>query len=214
MEYFKSTNVQINHLSLKRDETITNVPFDEYSHTTASYYMVSSSFYGAFPLETVQNQTLVLNTSSIIVYQPPLNMRGDSIVPSTIEITTDNFNLIDDGNGNLFDDFNLTFVGNVFYNTGLFVISNLDYNELLNGNSTIFYKRFANFIENKYIVDIEEKKYTFSINPTFKDSDAQNPFLTKILLYNSLNEVIAVGTLNRPVELDTNITIILDLIQT
>jgi len=111
---------------------------------------VSSSLYGTAIY-------FIENAAKIRVISIPKDIYGNGVQPSTFELAGDNFLIKDDGQGNLFDyapvisnyseqvysgdaygysgDNSLLIpVGNVFYNQGIAVITNVDYICFIEGN--------------------------------------------------------------------------------
>ena len=92
------------------------VEFD-YNEPTASLYGTAQYFLDV--------------ASKVRVLSFPKDIYGEGLKPNSFNITGDNFNIVDDGNGNLLDVFtDLTSsipVGNIFYNHGLAVITNKEY---------------------------------------------------------------------------------------
>lgn len=177
------------------------------------------------PVEFIPQQERLLDgASSFVHYQIPYEDRGSGIIPSSLSITSGSLSIIDDGNGNLIDgnDPSEPVIGNIFYNSGnIFITSNSDfyntstaYKDIKDLNMTIDYEREVYFVHHKYFIDIDQDKYTFSTNDTFKNSDADSPFLTTVYLYNDNNELIAKANLSKPVSTQNDIFLILDDLET
>lgn len=67
-------------------------------------------------------------TSSIIVFAIPSSQFGENISRGTFILSSSDYYIVDDGNGNLIDYSNSNAnVGNVFYAQGIAVITNQDY---------------------------------------------------------------------------------------
>lgn len=65
----------------------------------------------------------------ILVLSIDQNIYGSGLSPNSFNISGSqgDFYIIDDGEGNLFDNINYDYVGNIFYSQGLVVITNKDY---------------------------------------------------------------------------------------
>ena len=68
------------------------------------------------------------SNSIINIIAIPTNIFGEKIGSNSFKISSDIFNIIDDGNGNIIDPNNNTHVGNILYAQGIIVITNKDYN--------------------------------------------------------------------------------------
>jgi hypothetical protein len=68
------------------------------------------------------------SNSIINIIAIPTNIFGEKIGSNSFKISSDIFNIVDDGNGNIIDPNNNTHVGNILYAQGIIVITNKDYN--------------------------------------------------------------------------------------
>lgn len=209
-----------------RSESLTTSDFTAYAVSDPFYNSLKNLFYNddLSPIEYVPDQELQ-TLNDFVYFQIPYEQRGDSVVPNKFTITNGTDSITDDGNGNLVDanDGTETIIGNIFYETGVIVItsdnnftnSGTPIKTDIAGNSvTINYQRKAFFIHNKYYIDIDQDEYTYSTNETFKDSDAPHPFLTSVSLFNNKNQLIAVARLSKPISTETDIFLILDDLET
>jgi hypothetical protein len=144
---------------------------------------VSSSLYGTAIY-------FIENAAKIRVISIPKNQYGTGISPHTFELSGSNFLIKDDGEGNLFDyaltearysgtpyvDPNNRYagpnlevpVGNVFYNHGIAVITNVDY---------ICFIETAPVARNTYIdlLNTQENKTILTLEGDFDDCTSLNP---------------------------------------
>lgn len=119
-------------------------------------------------------------------------------------------------------------VGNVFEKHGIVAISSLDYTYeyILNSNYTASYKSTLTMYELNALVRVNKGTLNISSNPTtLKDNfeniaptfltDEFSPYITTIGLYNSRNELLAIGKLAQPIQkrddIDVNFLIRIDL---
>lgn len=216
MEDINKNDIIVSNLELKRDEHLL-VSFQElykFSDNSSGslYNVIDNSFYNSFnPLETITGQNLQLE-NYVYYYQVQLKFRGDGIIPNTVTIKYNNKVITDDGIGNLFDD--NTKIGNVFYSSGIFCITDVNYGSITSFPVELEYSRFVYFRSETINIHIDANKYTNSSNSTFFQSDAPNPFLTKIYLMNDLYEVVGIAQINYPIEITNDMIISLDLIST
>jgi hypothetical protein len=120
--------------------------------------------------------------------------------------------------------YNTSVVGNVFYRRGNFVVSPLNpkYKDLFSGSFTIDYKGVHTIYQYEALCRIKKGDFNLSTNPTTlvsPNSDiiiddmtgSLSPYFTTIGLYNSNNELLAVGKMGQPVktrdDVDLNIII-------
>ena len=106
------------------------------SSPLASYKNISlledSGFGGRYSTPTTLYDNAIYAENSkgkILILAVDQKTFGSGLVPNTISISGSQYNIIDDGEGNLVDIFAtpLVYVGNVFYSQGLIVITNQEY---------------------------------------------------------------------------------------
>ena len=68
------------------------------------------------------------SNSIINILAIPTIIFGEKISGNTFKISSSIFNIVDDGNGNIIDPSNNTHVGNILYAQGIIIITNQDYN--------------------------------------------------------------------------------------
>lgn len=206
-----------------------DVEFERYDYgVDMEFGDILFTYFSGSPQEYIPLQKL--NTfdpsGSVVFHQIPLRRRGYGITPRTFVMTVDSSNqtLVDDGNGNLLQEGTTTHVGNIFYNSGNVFIYNtgsfsgggIPFLDIADPSyvKDIRFVREMKFVEERVYLSVDSSQYTFSTNPSFIYSDAPHPFITKIVLYNDNNEAIMVGHLSRPVEVDNDISIVLDMLET
>jgi hypothetical protein len=230
MEYIPKEQIHRNIITSPKRILVGDVEFQKYFSSESMFRYVYTSFYSGSALEYIPEQNLdeFDVTGSFVYYQVPLNKRGYDIKRNTFSITVNNnYYIDDDGFGNLYERGTTKFVGNVFYNigivnilnTGSFENSSINFQDLDVSiyEKNITFVRDMKFIEERIHVSIDSDAYTYSTNPTFQFTgfrDAPFPYLTKIILYNDDNEIIAVASLSRPVELSTDVFLVLDMLET
>lgn len=115
-----------------------------YQNYATGSYLQSSSYWDFNPQSTAcsgspeyENRYFPLNTTTVVgnsqgwVISIPPSIFGEQISKNTFSIkpeSSTNYNIVDDGNGNLIDtENNNAHVGNIIYSQGIAVITNEDY---------------------------------------------------------------------------------------
>ncbi len=139
------------------------------SHPTASYFNYNNdpAFISNFP--TGANE-------SIKVIQVSSKAYGSRLLPYTFQMSSSAYNFYDDGKGNIYDNFNSNppaHVGNVFYEQGIVVITDQNFQTLFvlppvayNDNYTIVRSDYPN-------------PATFSFNPLLNDDLRGNTLINQ-----------------------------------
>lgn len=211
-------------VEVPKKEQINNVPFQEFlknSIENEGFETIKSSFYSSkFSLEQIPTQQKIDldQENSIVYYQIPYTLRSNGVIPNTFTIEyASGDELVDDGNGNLVNE-NEEIIGNIFYNSGVIIVkgsgsfdSTTPYNSIKDDNSIIFYDRNTFFLKEQYFVKIPEGKFSNTSNTTFKNSESEYPFFTKIVLLNDENEPILVATINKPIPTDQSSLVVIDV---
>jgi hypothetical protein len=229
MEMIPKEQVHRNVITSPKKIFYNDVPFVEYTYgQDLEFNDIYVAYFSGSATEYIPNQNFdgFDPTGSVVFHQIPLRYRGYGITPNTFSMTVGSSAqaLVDDGYGNLLESGTTNRVGNLFYNSGNIFIYNtgsfsnggddfmdIDENSL---TKNIRFTREMKFVEKRVYLTIDSAKYTFSTNPSFVTSDAQYPFITKIILYNDNNEAVMVANLSRPVYLDNDISVVLDLLET
>jgi len=167
----------------------------------------------------------------------PQSLFGDYIKPGSVT-----FGLInDDGQGNLYTSGQ--YVGNIIYTHGIIIITNQSIaNSFVFGGSpgAVSFRSTRTVYETQYKCTIRPDEFNYSLNPTllsgseytnpvnsngltvnvsgdvvdFVTGSAFSPYVTAVGLYNSNNELLAVGKLAQPIPtsrtVDMNIVINMD----
>jgi hypothetical protein len=165
----------------------------------------------------------------------PQSSFGDYIKPGSVVAT----NVFDDGQGNLFDN-NTEYIGNVIYTHGIIILTNQTTATAFNGNETVNFRPTTVVYETQYKCTIRPDEFNYSLNPTllsgsdytnpinsnglpvnvsgdvvdFVTGSSFSPYITSVGLYNTNNELLAVGKLAQPLPtsrtVDMNIVINMD----
>ena len=107
-----------------------------YNEYITGSLLQSASFWEWYPQSTAASGTFdndfryfpIDAGSQITVIGIPTTVFGQNISRKSLAITSTNYNLIDDGNGNVIDaDNNYAHVGNILYAQGVIIITNQDY---------------------------------------------------------------------------------------
>ena len=164
----------------------------------------------------------------------PQSSFGDHIKPGSVVFT----NGFDDGQGNLFNN-NTEYVGNVIYTHGIIILTNQTA-ATLNGSVNVNFQPSTTIYETQYKCTIRPDEFNYSLNPTllsgseftnpivsngatvntsgdvvdFVTGSSFSPYITAVGLYNTNNELLAVGKLAQPIPtsrtVDMNIVINMD----
>lgn len=139
---------------------------------------------------------------------------SEKIKPNTFQLTntsaSNSILIKDDGDGNLYDNAigSSTIIGNLFYEHGIFVMTDTGsrYQYIGSGSNSIDFKGKHHIYEHSYFCEIRAGEMNASLNPTFS-SGSNNiilhtdmpTYLTTIGLYNDDNELLAIGKMARPI---------------
>jgi hypothetical protein len=167
----------------------------------------------------------------------PQSLFGDYVKPGSVEFfsAADYF---DDGQGNLKDDADV-YVGNIIYTHGIIIITNQSLATDV-GDIEVNFRPTTTVYETQYKCTIRPDEFNYSLNPTllagdeltnpvnsnglpvntsgdvvdFVTGSAFAPYVTTVGLYNTNNELLAVGKLAQPIPtsrtVDMNIVINMD----
>jgi hypothetical protein len=168
----------------------------------------------------------------------PQSLFGDYMVPGNV-YTDIGGDLIDDGNGNIGEPGG-RYYGNIIYPHGIIIITDQTAADNAPGNYGVNYQSAITIYETQYKCTIRPDEFNYSQNPTllsgsqltnpiiasgsnintsgdvvdFVTGSAFFPYITAVGLYNSNNELLAVGKLAQPIPtsrtVDMNIIINMD----
>ncbi len=254
-DYFKPTSDTITTDSASGETEYRRLVYEEikqlyYSnYLSASYRTLSSSFDNfeqttiCTPIEAINSNSYQNYYNSAIKYFPtasdsiirvisiPKNIIGSKIIPGTFQLTGSGYNILDDKEGNLFDNSSTkTLVGNIIYPHGLAIITNPNYLITLptassdsfsvqsgqkSGSFWMSFKGEYIIFENQIHCHISEDEFNYTLNPSittdfsgslvgFATGSVFNPYVTTIGLYNQSNELLAVGKLSSPIFIPRN----------
>jgi hypothetical protein len=166
----------------------------------------------------------------------PQSSFGDSVKPGSLSMT----GYLDDSQGNIFISSTLEYVGNIIYTHGIIIITNQTVVNSFIGNRTVLFRPTTTIYETQYKCTIRPDEFNYSLNPTlisgseytnpivssgskvnvsgevvsFVTGSAFAPYVTAVGLYNTNNELLAVGKLAQPIPtsrtVDMNIVINMD----
>ena len=177
--------------------------FDNYDASTAGYG-TGNEVKKYFP--TGSNET-------IQVLSIPYNIFGTNVVPATLTLSSSAYNIVDDGDGNLYDSSSL--VGNIVYSHGLAVITNQLYQNIFTSSFNLAFKGEVIIYDNEVRCPINENDFNMSLNPSilsdgsgsmysFATQSYFHPYATAIGLYNDTNELLAVAKFSTPIPIPSN----------
>lgn len=101
----------------------------------------SSSYFEWYPQSTAASGTFdddyryfpTESNAGVKIISVPRSQFGERISKNSFQISSSNFNIVDDGNGNIVDvSGSTTHVGNIIYNQGIVVVTNQDYLSIFN----------------------------------------------------------------------------------
>lgn len=166
----------------------------------------------------------------------PQSLFGDYIKPSTANFS----GYIDDGQGNIWNGSTFYYIGNIIYTHGIIIITDQTIANSLIGDNDIGFRPSTTVYETQYKCTIRPDEFNYSLNPTllsgseftnpvnsngakvnvsgdvvnFVTGSSFSPYITSVGLYNSNNELLAVGKLSQPIPtsrtVDMNIIVNLD----
>ena len=177
--------------------------FDNYDASTAGYG-TGNEVKKYFP--TGSNET-------IQVLSIPYNIFGTNVVPATLTLSSSAYNIVDDGDGNLYDSSSL--VGNIVYSHGLAVITNQLYQNIFTSSFNLAFKGEVIIYDNEVRCPINENDFNMTLNPSitsdgsgsmysFATQSYFHPYTTVIGLYNDTNELLAVAKFSTPIPIPSN----------
>jgi hypothetical protein len=167
----------------------------------------------------------------------PQSLFGDYIKPGSVSFASA-ADYFDDGQGNLKDDGD-AYVGNIIYTHGIIIITNQALASDI-GDIDVSFIPSTTVYETQYKCTIRPDEFNYSLNPTllsgseytnpinsnglpvntsgdvvdFVTGSSFSPYITSVGLYNSNNELLAIGKLSQPIPtsrtVDMNIVINMD----
>jgi len=177
--------------------------YDNYDASTAGYG-TGNEVKKYFP--TGSNET-------IQILSIPYNIFGNNIVPTSFTVNSSAYNVVDDGDGNLYDSNVL--VGNIAYSHGLAIITNQLYQNIFTSSFNLAFKGDNTIYNNEVRCHINENDFNMSLNPSilsdgsgsmysFATQSYFHPYATSIGLYNDTNELLAVAKFSTPIPIPSN----------
>jgi len=169
----------------------------------------------------------------------PQSLFGDALksgAPGDVAVNS----CFDDGYGNIFKGSTSQYIGNVIYSHGMIIITNPNEANSFIGKGNVSFNPTRTVYETQYKCTIRPDEFNYSLNPTlisgseytnpvnsngqcvnvsgdvesFVTGSTFSPYITAVGLYNSNNELLAVGKLSRPIPtsrtVDMNIVINMD----
>lgn len=220
-----------------------STPIEEYMTSSRNPYIESLGYFNNFEQSTYKTfRYFPTGTFSFIPGSPPdicvlsipQNLFGSKILPTsfilsgsgTLGFFSIDFDLYDDGEGNIYDKLTNSFQGNIIYSHGIIVLSQYPstaINVMINDN--IKKLSFTNehiVYENEIRCLIREDEMNYTLNPSisinssgslrdFATGSSFTPYITTVGLYNDQNELLAIGKMAQPVPMSktTDMTFII-----
>jgi hypothetical protein len=168
----------------------------------------------------------------------PQSLFGDYMKPNSVRLNIGGARCVDDSQGNLHRSGQ--YVGNVIYTHGIIIITNQLLISSIIGNQAIDFSPVRTIYETQYKCTLRPDEFNYSLNPTllsgseftnpinsnglpvntsgdvvdFVTGSSFSPYVTSVGLYNTNNELLAVGKLAQPIPtsrtVDMNIVINMD----
>lgn len=166
----------------------------------------SGSMYEHYVQSSIErSNTRILADRALIISIPSIKV-GDYIVPGTVELATESETIQDDGEGTLIEVGTEEVLGYVNYSHGLVVIASSRYFNL--NIETLKWESSHTIYTYNVHCRVQDYEFNYTLNPTSTTQDGTlyenftnkefNPYITTVGLYNSANELIAVGKLAQP----------------
>ena len=151
----------------------------------------------------------------------PRTVFGENISRHTFSVSSSEFILVDDGNGNIVDS-NVKFypnVGNILYAQGVCVITSQDYINYITSSTAVWSLTSEYTIyQNEIRCHVNENDFNYTLNKStldyrgyysgsyqvFATTSDFTPYATTIGLYNDNNELLVVGKLSTPYPIPSN----------
>jgi hypothetical protein len=216
----------LNNGFLGSGSIFTTRPPDITNNSTLPYGPYENNIQSSLPQQRVF--PIVVGEDQIRVYSIPVRTKngfGESIVPGSVR--SESIILDSSKDGNLV--FGGKNIGNVFYDSGIIVMASSS-NNVKHAHSDLNTMSFSSShtaYVTEYICTAGPNEFNYSLNPTLTSGSTSTkynealvnspefmPYVTTVGLYNENQELIMVGKLGQPVQLnpytDTNFTIRLD----
>jgi len=167
----------------------------------------------------------------------PQSLFGDYIKPNNVFFGS---GYLDDGQGNIWDGSTFYYIGNIIYTHGIIIITDPTIASSVIGDTNVTFRPSTTIYETQYKCTIRPDEFNYSLNPTllsgseytnpinssgskvnvsgdvvdFVTGSSFSPYITSVGLYNTNNELLAVGKLAQPIPtsrtVDMNIVINMD----
>ena len=164
----------------------------------------------------------------IKVFSIPVSTFGESIVPGTLQISG-SVVLDENMDGTLISGG--VYYGNVFYDNGIIVLTGergtgLNFGENVLTEGSMSFSSSFTIYSTKYVCTAGPHEFNYSLNPTLRSGSTATefnssivnspefmPYVTTVGLYNEYQELIMVGKLSQPTQLNpyTNTNFIINL---
>jgi hypothetical protein len=163
--------------------------------------------------------------AEIRVISIPKEKYGSKIKPGSFNLIAVDYSAYDDTYGNIIETSAGSYIGNIFYEHGMIIISEVDYLYLT--GSQIEFKGEHVIYEQTVKCNIKDYEFNYSFNPTtlnnieksevkaFATGSIFQPYMTSIGLYDDACNLLAIGKFGKPIPIspntDTTVIIKLDL---
>lgn len=148
------------------------------NYESASSYIASSSFEPALNISYSTASFPQQPGDKIAVLTIPASVYGDSLAPGTFVLSSSAYYITDDNKGNLKDG--TTFVGNIFYEQGVAVITNQSYQTYFQDTSTTVINWQNASMPNNYFVDSNLKISVNGVEKVLEYDDDRGRFTLNV----------------------------------
>lgn len=194
------------------------------STNTSSYFdpMWQSTAASASKDETIYNFPVsqISGDKRIFLYCIPGSEFGEQISRKSFIVSSSGYYIVDDGNGNLFDQKTNSHIGNIFYAQGVAVLTNQSYlypiDSISNTNFNLSFTSEITVYQNEVRCLINENDFNYTLNPSANKINTSGsyidavtgsdfrPYFTTVGLYNDADELLLVGKMSRPYPVPQN----------
>lgn len=196
-------------------------------YESASIHRPSGSYYNYFPKYHFRKSFPTGSHEEIKIISIPNEIYGLGIKPGSytqVQGDSSKYFFTDDGFGNVLNN-GSDYVGNIFYEHGIIVITDSGIGSLVDNNIVITFKNNHIIFEKSVKCSVKDYEMNYSYNKTlltsgsitelsgFATGSTFSPYITMVGLYNDSNDLLAVAKFSQPVptSLKTDFTAIVKL---
>lgn len=148
------------------------------NYESASSYIASSSFEPALNISYSTASFPQQPGDTIAVLTIPASVYGDSLAPGSFVLSSSAYYITDDSRGNLKSG--SVFIGNIFYDQGLAIITNQDYQTYFEDTSTTVLNWNNSSMPNNYFIDSNLKITVNGIEELLEYDESRGRFTLNV----------------------------------